>query len=106
MCTRQEQLDENERVQGSAQVLCRDQTPDSQGRSPHELEHQPSVQPVPDQSHTVLPVGTHRRPSGDDCLAGTSVRTEEALLTEVQPLRKVIAELSSENLQLKQGRWR
>ncbi len=31
---------------------------------------------------------------------------EEALLTEVQPLREVIAELSSENLQLKQGHWR
>jgi len=32
--------------------------------------------------------------------------SEEALLTEVQPLREVIAELSSENLQLKKGRWR
>jgi transposase len=32
--------------------------------------------------------------------------TEEALLAEVQRLREVIAELSSENLQLKKGRWR
>ena len=32
--------------------------------------------------------------------------SEEALLTEVQRLREVIAELSSENLQLKKGRWR
>jgi transposase-like protein len=32
--------------------------------------------------------------------------TEEALLVEVQRLREVIAELSSENLQLKKGRWR
>jgi transposase-like protein len=31
--------------------------------------------------------------------------TEEALLTEVQRLREVIAELSSENLRLKKGRW-
>jgi transposase-like protein len=31
---------------------------------------------------------------------------EEALLIEVQRLREVIAELSSENLQLKKGRWR
>lgn len=31
---------------------------------------------------------------------------EEALLAEVQRLREVIAELSSENLQLKKGRWR
>lgn len=32
--------------------------------------------------------------------------SEEVLLTEVQRLREVIAELSSENLQLKKGRWR
>jgi len=32
--------------------------------------------------------------------------SEEALLGEVQRLREVIAELSSENLQLKKGRWR
>ena len=32
--------------------------------------------------------------------------SEGALLTEVQRLREVIAELSSENLQLKKGRWR
>jgi transposase len=32
--------------------------------------------------------------------------SEEALLVEVQRLREVIAELSSENLQLKKGRWR
>jgi transposase len=32
--------------------------------------------------------------------------SEEALLTEVQRLREVIADLSSENLQLKKGRWR
>ncbi|MGH2592551.1 MAG: transposase [Anaerolineae bacterium] len=32
--------------------------------------------------------------------------TEEHLLNEVQRLREVIAELSSENLQLKRGRWR
>ncbi len=32
--------------------------------------------------------------------------SEEALLAEVQRLREVIAELSSENLQLKKGRWR
>jgi len=32
--------------------------------------------------------------------------SEEALLTEVQRLREVIAELSSENLALKKGRWR
>ena len=31
--------------------------------------------------------------------------TEEALLTELQRLREVIAELSSENLRLKKGRW-
>jgi transposase-like protein len=31
--------------------------------------------------------------------------SEEALLTEVQRLREVIAELSSENLQLKKRRW-
>ena len=31
---------------------------------------------------------------------------ENALLAEVQRLREVIAELSSENLQLKRGRWR
>ena len=31
--------------------------------------------------------------------------TEEALLTEIQRLREVIAELSSENLRLKKGRW-
>lgn len=31
--------------------------------------------------------------------------TEEALLTEVQRLREVIAELSSENRRLKKGRW-
>lgn len=31
--------------------------------------------------------------------------TEEALLTEVQRLREGIAELSSENLRLKKGRW-
>ena len=31
--------------------------------------------------------------------------TEEALLTEIQRLREVIAELSSENLHLKKGRW-
>ena len=31
--------------------------------------------------------------------------TEEALLTEVQRLREVVAELSSENLRLKKGRW-
>jgi len=31
---------------------------------------------------------------------------ENVLLTEVQRLREVIAELSSENLQLKKGRWR
>ena len=32
--------------------------------------------------------------------------SEEALLVEVQRLREVVAELSSENLQLKKGRWR
>jgi transposase len=32
--------------------------------------------------------------------------SEEALLAEVLRLREVIAELSSENLQLKKGRWR
>ena len=32
--------------------------------------------------------------------------SEEALLAEVQRLREVIAELSSENLQLKRGHWR
>jgi len=32
--------------------------------------------------------------------------TEEALLVEAQRLHEVIAELSSENLQLKKGRWR
>ncbi len=32
--------------------------------------------------------------------------SEEALLTEVQRLREVIAEITSENLQLKKGRWR
>ena len=32
--------------------------------------------------------------------------SEEALLSEVQRLREVIADLSSENLQLKKGRWR
>ena len=32
--------------------------------------------------------------------------SEKALLIEVQRLREVIAELSSENLQLKKGRWR
>lgn len=32
--------------------------------------------------------------------------SEEALLAEVQRLREVIAALSSENLQLKKGRWR
>jgi transposase-like protein len=32
--------------------------------------------------------------------------SEEALQVEVQRLREVIAELSSENLQLKKGRWR
>jgi transposase-like protein len=31
--------------------------------------------------------------------------TEEALLTEVQRLREVIAEITSENLRLKKGRW-
>ncbi len=31
---------------------------------------------------------------------------EEALLAEVQRLREVIAEITSENLQLKKGRWR
>ena len=31
---------------------------------------------------------------------------EEELLTEVARLREIIAELSSENLQLKKGRWR
>jgi len=31
--------------------------------------------------------------------------TEEALLSEVEKLRVVIAELSVENLQLKKGRW-
>ena len=31
---------------------------------------------------------------------------EEALLAEVQRLREVVAELSSENLALKKGRWR
>jgi transposase-like protein len=31
--------------------------------------------------------------------------TEEALLSEIEKLRAVIAELSAENLQLKRGRW-
>ena len=31
---------------------------------------------------------------------------EEALLAELARLREIIAELSSENLQLKKGRWR
>ncbi len=31
--------------------------------------------------------------------------SEEALLAEVQRLREVIAEITSENLQLKKGRW-
>jgi len=31
--------------------------------------------------------------------------SEEALLTEIQRLREVIAEISSENLRLKKGRW-
>ena len=31
--------------------------------------------------------------------------SEEALLNEVQRLREVIAEISSENLRLKKGRW-
>ena len=31
--------------------------------------------------------------------------TEEALRNEIQRLREVIAELSSENLRLKKGRW-
>jgi transposase-like protein len=31
--------------------------------------------------------------------------SEEALVTEIQRLREVIAELSSENLRLKKGRW-
>ena len=31
--------------------------------------------------------------------------SEEALLTEVNRLREVVAELSAENLQLKKGRW-
>jgi len=31
--------------------------------------------------------------------------TEEALLAEVQRLREVIAEVTSENLRLKKGRW-
>ncbi len=30
---------------------------------------------------------------------------EEALLAEIERLREVIAELSSENLRLKKGRW-
>jgi hypothetical protein len=32
--------------------------------------------------------------------------SEEALLAEVQRLREVIAEITSENLLLKKGRWR
>src|SRR5512140_3706889 len=32
--------------------------------------------------------------------------SEEALLAEVQRLREVIAEITSENLQLRKGRWR
>ncbi len=32
--------------------------------------------------------------------------SEEALLAEVQRLREVIAEITSENLQLKKGHWR
>jgi transposase-like protein len=31
--------------------------------------------------------------------------SEEALLNEIQRLREVIAEISSENLRLKKGRW-
>jgi len=31
--------------------------------------------------------------------------SEEALVTEIQRLREVIAEISSENLRLKKGRW-
>lgn len=31
--------------------------------------------------------------------------SEEALLTEINRLREVVAELSAENLQLKKGRW-
>lgn len=31
--------------------------------------------------------------------------TEEALLAEIQRLREVIAEITSENLRLKKGRW-
>ena len=31
--------------------------------------------------------------------------SEEALVTEINRLREVVAELSSENLQLKKGRW-
>lgn len=31
--------------------------------------------------------------------------SEEALLTEIQRLREVIAEISSENLRLKKGHW-
>ena len=31
--------------------------------------------------------------------------SEEALLTEIQRLREVIADISSENLRLKKGRW-
>ena len=113
MCTCQEQLDENERrIESSAQVLGRDETPDSQRRSPDESEHQPGVRPVSDQSHAVLPVGRIVERAAMTALQGQprgrkKLRpSEEALLTEVQRLREVIAELSSENLQLKKGRWR
>jgi len=43
-------------IESSAQVFSRDETPDSQRRSPHESEHQPGVRLVSDQSHAVLSV--------------------------------------------------
>jgi transposase-like protein len=47
-----------------------------------------------------------RKPLGPSGSEGKVRPSEEALLAEVQRLREVIAEITSENLQLKKGRWR
>lgn len=59
----QEQPDENEqRFETSATVSRRDQASNSRRRSHDESDDQPGVRPASNQSHAVLPVGTHRRP--------------------------------------------
>jgi hypothetical protein len=80
----------------------------SERRSPREPHAQPSLRSIPDQSDPVLSMGAHRRTRRAPNAPGSTARApvtapHRRSLAQVQRLREVIAEITSENLRLKKG---